>query len=271
MGRTSRVLPALVMLAAAALALPSPAHAAPSAAACSGPPVAVLTDFTAGPRSASALAARIREDGRCPQVLAYGKPRLLATLAPNVSVPLGGMEAIDRMATEISPTLTKVAGSNQTIDVVGVGIGSLVAVRYQQIAPQPVTIRRLVAVGALWDGTNLAGLGDLEQLSRDAGSYNLVLPIEKLLLDGVCASCREMLADSDFMRTFAKAGRVRPGTSVTSIVSRTDGLVVPYTSGALAGTTTIVLQDRFPGVRGAHFGLPRNGSVLDLVAEALDQ
>lgn len=250
------------------LGMAAPASAAPS---CAGPPVVVLTDFTAGPRSASALAARIRAEGRCPHVLAYGKPRLLAKLAPRVSVPVGGMEAIDRMAAEIAPTLTELAGSQRTVDVVGVGIGSLVAVRYQQITAQQVTIRRLVAVGALWNGTNLAGLGDLEQLSRDAGSYNLVLPIEKLLLDGVCASCREMLTGSDFMRAFAEAGRLRPGTSITSIVSRSDGLVVPYTSGALDGTTTTVVQDRFPNLRVGHFGLPRNASVVSLVVEALGQ
>jgi hypothetical protein len=181
------------------------------------------------------------------------------------------MESIDRMAAEIAPTLTKVAGTDRTVDVVSVGIGSLVALRYQQIATTPVSIRRHVAIGALWKGTNLAGLGDLEQLSRDAGSYNLVLPIEKLLLDGVCASCREMLTGSDFMRAFANAGRLRPGTSITSIISRSDGLVVPYTSGALAGTTTIVVQDRFPNLRVAHFGLPHNTTVLDLAAEALGQ
>jgi len=247
--------------------------AAPATAAspCSGLPVVVLPDFASGTNSASALATRLRAVGRCPQVLAYGRPRLLARLTATVRVPLGGMEAIDRMAAEISPTLTKLAGTSGTVDVVGVGIGSLVALRYQQIAPQPVTIRRHVALGALWHGTNLARLGDLEQLSRDAGTYDAVLTFEKLLLDGVCASCREMLTGSDFMRALAQAGLQRPGTSVTSIISRTDGLVAPYTSGALPGSTTIVIQDRFPKLRVAHFGLPHNASVLDLVADALRQ
>jgi triacylglycerol lipase len=244
---------------------------AAGASTCSGPPVAVLPDFASGTKSASALATRLRAIGRCPRVLAYGRPRLLARLAPSVRVPLGGMDAIDRMVAEIAPALTTLAGTMRTVDVVGVGIGSLVALRYQQIAGQPVTIRRHVALGALWHGTNLAGLGNLEQLSRDAGTYDTVLTFEKLLVDGLCASCREMLAGSDFMRALAQAGLQRPGTSVTSIISRTDGLVSPYTSGALPGTTTIVVQDRFPDLHVGHFGLPHNASVLDLVADALRQ
>lgn len=273
--RNANVAPAVVMLvlATAAAILLSLAGGGPARAAttptCSGPPVVVLPDFASGTSSATALATKIRDVGRCPHVLAYGKPRLTTLLPASVPVPIGGMEAIDRSVAEITPTLARIAGTDRTIDVVGVGIGSLVTLRYQQIAHNPVKIRRHVAIGALWNGTNVAGLATLEQLSRDAGSYDTVLPIEKLLLDGLCASCREMLTGSDFMRTLAKAGKLRPGTSVVSIISSTDGLVVPYTSGALAGTRTITVQDRNPKAKPSHFGLPYDKTVLTLVGGAL--
>ncbi|WP_410577664.1 hypothetical protein [Amycolatopsis sp. lyj-108] len=64
----------------------------------------------------------------------------------------------------------------------------------------------------------------------------LSLPGLDLLADGVCGACREYLAPSDFLDDLARGGVSVPGPTYTSIVSRHDRVVTPY-------TTDIVLQD----------------------------
>lgn len=258
----------LAVLASAVSALSPMATATPAnAAACSGAPVIVLHDFTRDATSVARIAERTRALGRCTHVLGYGRPRIAAQ--GSTPLPLGGMEAIDRSVAELAPAFARIGGERRRVDVVAVGLGSLVAARYQQIASNPVAIGRLVGIGTLWHGTNIAGLADLEQSSRDAGTYDTFLPLEQLILDNVCASCREMLTGSDFMRAFWAAGLPHSGTKVTSIISTKDGLVVPYSSGALTGTRTITLQDVDASSRASHFQLPDDKLVLRLVAKAL--
>lgn len=265
-------------LAAACVALGTvvPAPSAPAAAAptsCGGrPPVVVLPDFASGVASVEALAGALERAGRCVAVLPYGPPSAVRTvpgLAGPVARVLGGLDAIDRSVRELRLRLARAAGRHRRLDVVGIGAGSLVALRYLQTTPAPVRVGTLVAVGALWRGTNVAGLGDLEQASRDAGTYDAVLALEQLALDPVCASCREMLRGSDFMRALARSGLRVEGTRTVSIVSRSDGLVVPWTSGRLPGTTTHVVQQVRPGHRASHFELPGDAVVRRLVLREL--
>ncbi len=50
------------------------------------------------------------------------------------------------------------------------------------------SIRSLTTLGPIWNGTELAGLAAMEQFSRDLGTYDLVLGLEKPLIDPVCAA-----------------------------------------------------------------------------------
>ncbi|KRB76210.1 hypothetical protein ASE01_14435 [Nocardioides sp. Root190] len=258
----------------ALLVAPARAGAAPGCAVTADRPVVVLVHDLAGmPASVAPLARRLEAAGHCTTTVGWGAIPLLAALAPLgpvlSSLP-GGLASMETSAAEVGRRIAAVAARTpaRRVDVVAVGAGSLVTLRARQLDPH-LAVRRLVSVGSLWEGTNLLGLGDLEQLSRDAGTYDLVLGVEKLLMDGVCASCREFIKGSDFLRGLRAAGLTLPGLAQVDIVSTRDGLVVPWTSGRRPGVTTLVVQHRAPSSSVSHFALPRDVDVQDLVLGAL--
>lgn len=267
------VLLAAVVTAALLLAPPR-AGAAPGCAGTADRPVVVLVHDLAGtPSSLAPMARRLEAAGRCTTSVGWGAMPVLAglpSLAPLLASLPGGLASMETSASEVGRRISAVAARTpgRRVDVVAVGAGSLVALRARQLQPA-LGVRRLVSVGSLWDGTNLLGLGDLEQLSRDAGTYDLVLAVEKLLMDGVCASCREFIKGSDFLRRLRAAGLTPPGLSQVDVVSTRDGLVVPWTSGRRRGVTTLVVQHRAPSSTVSHFALPRDADVQDLVLGAL--
>lgn len=275
------VLLAVLLAAALVLGLPGPAARAdttPCRGTTTAPPVVLVHDLLGTPASVSGLAAVLAADGRCVVAEAWGPAPALAPVLPLLSNLLpavvsnlpGGLASMEQAAPALSRRVTATAATApaREVDVVAVGAGSLLALRSVQLTPG-LPVRRLVSVGSLWDGTNLAGLGDLEQLSRDAGTYDLVLGVEKLLMDGACASCRELIKGSDFLRGLQAAGLRPAGLQQVDVVSRTDGLVVPWTSGVRDGVSTLVVQEHDPAARSSHFALPRDPVVQGLVRAAL--
>ena len=61
-----------------------------------------------------------------------------------------------------------------------------------------------------------------------------------------------------------------PGVRYTTVMSRYDELVTPYTSGYLPGATNIVLQDVCPADPAEHVAVAFDPNVARLVLNALD-
>lgn len=267
------VLIAMLVVLLGSLAAPaSPAAAGPDScvATAQRPPVVVLHDLAGTPESVASLSERIAATGRCVVPISWGPMPLLVALGIASPGLPGGLASMAASAPVVGGELVDLAGATpkHKVDVVAVGAGSLVALRTVQLEHR-LPVRRLVSLGPLWRGTNLLGLGDLEQLSRDAGTYDVVLGLEKLLMDGACASCREFIKGSDFLRELRAGGLRPPGLRQVDVLSRTDGLVVPWTSGRRARVTTLVVQDQAVDSAVSHFALPGDSAAQRLVLQGL--
>ncbi len=251
-----------VVIALLAAVLVTPPAAASTTPGCTGTPVLLVHDFAATAASMRPLERRLAATGRCVQTRTYG------TLPTS---PIGGMQSLEVSARQLAGWI-RTAGAQRRVDVVAHGAGSLAVVRALQLARQagsPLPVRTSIALGGVWSGTNLAFLGDLDLLSRQAGSYEVGLAVEKLLLDPFCASCREVIAHSDFLTELTTDGVVVPGVRQVNVVTRYDELVVPYRSGTHPGMTNVVLQQVAPPALVEHLGLPSSAAVARVVESYL--
>jgi hypothetical protein len=66
-------------------------------------------------------------------------------------------------------------------------------------------------------------------------------------------------------------GDTRPGVLYTTIISKNDEIVTPYTQQLLEGdaVTNIVLQDLYPGLPAGHLGVVLSPQVWSVVLDAL--
>ena len=90
-------------------------------------------------------------------------------------------------------------------------------------------------------------------------------------LNYLCPSCLQQKTGSSFL-THLNAGDETPGpVSYTNIATSHDEVVLPYTSGFLAGpsTTNIRLQDRCPFDLADHLLIPSDGPAIRLALNAL--
>ncbi|KQY60156.1 hypothetical protein ASD11_11795 [Aeromicrobium sp. Root495] len=237
-----------------------PPGQAASAASCTGRPVLLVHDFAGTSATLAPVADALRADRRCPVLVDHGAGGLLAL------VGLGGLASLDQSAPQVGLAIDRTAQGRKgrSVDVVAYGAGSLATLRtLQASALRRARVHSFVAIGGLWDGTNLAGLGGLDRLSRDVGSYDTVLAVEKLVLDPVCAVCRELISHSDFLNALRARGLRTPGIRRVDVVSTDDVLVQPFSSGVAPGSRAIVVT----GVN--HLLLPRSAAVTRAVRSAL--
>lgn len=98
-------------------------------------------------------------------------------------------------------------------------------------------------------------------------------------VDADCLSCLDQLAGSGFLQDLNDGGDIltdEDGAHIhyTTIASRRDIVVIPYTSQALDGppdrVTNLVLQDLCPDNRASHISIRNDPVTLQLVVNALE-
>ncbi|WP_242676923.1 alpha/beta fold hydrolase [Rhodococcus sp. ABRD24] len=82
----------------------------------------------------------------------------------------------------------------------------------------------------------------------------------------------QQMQGSSFLRALNAGGDTVPGVRYTTIGSRYDEMIQPYTNVALRGTgaENIVIQDLCPANEGGHFNMVYDPFALGLVVRALD-
>ena len=204
--------------------------------------------------------------GYCVFSLTYGT-------TPNVSTPAyqpGGLGTMEGSAQQLAAFVERVraaTGATQ-VDIVGHSEGSLMPDYYVKFLGGAAVVRHYVGITTLWHGTNVAGLATVDQIGRAFG-------LSDSLEQGVanfCASCPEFLAGSAFMNKLRAGGVAVPGVSYTSIVTRNDELVVPYTSGieTAPNMTNLVVQNQCPLDQAEHVSMAADPVVAQDVLNALD-
>lgn len=177
----------------------------------------------------------------------------------------GGLASMRTSAAELGAFVDKVLASTGAgeVDIVGHSEGTTVPAYYLKFLGGAAKVDHFVGFGSNFRGTSLNGL----QTLADVTGFRYVLDA------GGCPACNEFAPDSSFTADLNDGGVTVPGVDYTSIVTRYDTVVTPYTSGVLdpaANVTNIVLQDVCGFDFSGHVGLAIDPNVAVIVKNRLD-
>ncbi|MFE1317472.1 esterase/lipase family protein [Kitasatospora phosalacinea] len=202
------------------------------------------------------LAPTLALSGYCVFSETYGQT-LLGGLA-------GGLAPMADSAAELAGFVERVRLTTGAakVDIVGHSEGTTVPAYYLKYLGGATKVDDVIGFGSNYRGTTLDGLATL----ADA------LHLQGLLTGVGCGACTDYLPGSAFLNKLDDGPVAVPGPTYTSIMTRYDKIVTPYTSGVLSGpnVTNIVLQDRCPLDSAGHLGLAVDPNVADLVLNRLD-
>jgi triacylglycerol lipase len=154
------------------------------------------------------------------------------------------------------------------VDVVGHSEGSLMPNWWVKRLGGDRKVDDYVGITPLWDGTNLAGLANVDAIGRALGFSGVAYDT----LEPVCASCRQFLSSSSFMRKMNAGGGPRvPGVDYTMILTRNDELVIPYTSGLMEGAANVIVQDACGLDQSEHLSIAFDPITAYTILNALDE
>jgi len=283
-----------LLAAALTLVLPPPAHADPLPVPYSFLPSAVIgglspnanppgsNDWTCKPTAAhprpvvlvhgllgnkatnwQTFSPLLKNNGYCVFALTYGVHDL------DEFNLFGGVTRMQDSAVELKAFVNRVlrATGAAEIDILGHSEGTLVPDYYVKFLGGAAKVKRYVALAPLWHGTNTAGIDTLSEIGTPMG----VTPLIGQLIDPLCAACRQLLAHSTFMKQLRSGGTARvDGVAYTSIVTKYDELVQPYTSGIEPGMRNVVVQDECALDYAEHFQIAADPVAARIVLNALD-
>lgn len=210
----------------------------------------------------SYLAPRLKARGYCVYALTYG---LNPSTAP-LGAP-GGVIRIQDSARELSVFVDRVrrATGARKVDLVGHSEGTFMPQYYLKFLGGAAKVRRYVAYTPLYRGTEVAGVSMLRDLGSAFGVSDTLISV----VSRVCGSCPQFLKGSRMQRRLAAGGAAVPGVEYTTVMTRYDELVVPYTSGFLAGQRNFVLQDLCPGNLAEHAAVAADPVTAQITFNAL--
>jgi pimeloyl-ACP methyl ester carboxylesterase len=186
---------------------------------------------------------------------------------------VGGLLPMQESARELDSFVDRVlaaTGAGQ-IDLVGHSEGTVMPQWWLRKLDGAPRTHAYVALTPLYGGTTLHGLDAfIDSMRADYPAQ--AAPISDAF-DAYCGSCQQFLAGSSFLQELYDDGTVAaPGVVYTTIASRYDELVTPYTSGHLdaPGATNIVVQDVCPLNLDEHGAVAFDPVVARMVLNALD-
>jgi triacylglycerol lipase len=152
-------------------------------------------------------------------------------------------------------TRVKAATGAAKVDIVGHSEGTVMPRWYMERRGGAANVERVVALTPLWRGSTVYGLSAQSEYARPW-----------------CGSCPEFAAGSAYLNDLNSDGEGIPGVAITSIVTRNDELVTPYTSGFNSdlAATNILLQDVCAADQSEHVAMAFDPIVEHLIRNALD-
>jgi len=207
----------------------------------------------------------LADNGYCVFALTYG-------LDPG-EVYVGGLQAMEtssqQLATFVDRVLSRTGATK--VDLVGHSEGTVMPQYYLKFLGGEAKVNRYVAITPLYQGTTLDGVGAFLN-ALETYFPTGAAPIEAAVASG-CGSCQEFLQGSPFLQHLYADGHFAvPGIEYTTIMTRYDELVSPYTSGELhaPNATNIVVQDQCPLDFSEHATMAFDPVVAQDVLNALD-
>lgn len=228
-------------------------------------PVVLVHGFVATRAYWQTLSPLLANHGYCVFALTYGR-------LPGQPY-LGGFAPMERSAQELAEFVDRVldATGAENVDLVGHSQGTMMPQYYLKRLGGAARVERFVALAPGYDGTTMHGIdGFLRQVEQWPLGLGDALADA---LDRGCPSCHQMLRGSEFFAELYADGVVAvPGVTYTTVMSRYDELVTPYTSGVLdaPGVTNVVVQDGCEADFAEHGAVAWTPRALGYVLNALD-
>jgi triacylglycerol lipase len=199
---------------------------------------AVIVHGTFGDRASllDALSYSLKSDGYCVFSLDYGD-RATGPIEDSAA-ELAGF--VDRVLTTTGAARVEMVGHSQ---------GGMMPRYYIKYLGGDGRVEDLVGLSPSNHGTTVAG---------SSGSST------------GCQACDQQMAGSAFLQDLNTPDETPGDVDYTQVVTRYDEVVVPYTSGFLAGdrSTNITLQDYCPADTTDHVGIPMDRQAIAWVLEA---
>lgn len=213
----------------------------------------------------STMAPLLADNGYCVFALTYG-------LDPGESY-VGGLQPMEESSQQLAAFVAKVLAATGAakVDLVGHSEGTVMPQYYLKRLGGAADVNRYVALAPLYKGTTLYGATAMIN-AFEAYLPAVATPIEAAV-NSVCGSCQEFLSGSSFLTSLYSDGVYAvPGVTYTTIMTRYDEAVVPYTSGELdaPNATNIVVQDQCPLDFSEHATLAWDPVVGQDILNALD-
>lgn len=205
-------------------------------------------------------APRLASAGYCVYSFTYGQ-----TVLGDVAAGLGSVRDGARQTEVFVDRVLASTGATE-VDLVGHSGGTVNAAWYLKFRGGADKVDTFVGFGSNFSGSSLFGF---TTLLRQVLPW---LPVTTSLVRSVCAACLEALEGSELMRELNAGGLTVPGVRYTSIITRLDSVVTPYTNGRVTGpdATTVVLQDACPFDLSGHVAMVVSPNVTTLVLRAID-
>jgi triacylglycerol lipase len=183
----------------------------------------------------------------------------------------GGLKRMQQSARELKRFVKKVLERTgaEKVDIVGHSEGSLMPSWYVRFLGGARKVDDYVGLTTLWEGTNPAGLDTMSQI---ADTFGIGGPMYDAV-DEFCLSCRQFLSSSEFFKELHGRGTFSPKVTYTSIVTKNDELVFPYTSGLAPegpNQTNVVLQDYCKLDQAEHMAVAADPVTAGFIYRALD-
>ncbi|SMD26742.1 lipase family alpha/beta hydrolase [Kibdelosporangium aridum] len=230
-------------------------------------PVVLVHGFTANMTANwQTVSPLLANNGYCVFALTYGVPA--GTPFPLDQV--GGRNPMEQSAAELGAFIDRVLAATgaRKVDIVGHSEGSLMPNYYVKFLGGAAKVSDYVGLTPLWNGTNLAALATLYGLGRALG----LGPLIDLLVGPIAPAAPQFLAGSPFLKKLAEGGVADPNVTYTTIMTKYDELVIPYTSGYLRApnATDVVLQNVCPQDYAGHAMVAFDPNATQVILNALD-
>ncbi|MFR0366278.1 esterase/lipase family protein [Streptomyces sediminimaris] len=212
----------------------------------------------------SGLAPVLKNAGYCVFALNYGESKPHALMKATAHVP----DSARQLASYVDRVLAATGASK--VDLVGHSQGGGVMPEwYLRFDGGAAKVHQLVGINPSNHGTDAAGLAHLLEAVLDvAGRAGKPLGLDS-------PAARDQTTGSPVLQRLYAEGDTEPGVTYTTLVSRTDLVVTPYThqflkAGPGATVHNILLQDRCPLDLTGHVGGVYDPNINRLVLNALD-
>lgn len=220
-------------------------------------PVVLVAGLGSNPETGLiAISAQLVKAGYC----VYAETLGTGIYGPTV----GGVVPMADSAAQLGRFVERVRGAtgSSKVDMAGHSQGTTVPAYYMKFLGGDRTVKKFVGFGANYHGTTLYGLSKLGR----------ALNVPPVLTAAGCAACAEYLPGSEFLRKLDDGPVAVPGPEYTTMISRYDEVVIPYTSGALKAPNakTVVLQDRCPQDVVGHGAQAADPNVAAVILHTLD-